>query len=69
MRVVSRTALFDYAKYDRASASFANYDVSRDGQHFLVVRQATVQAAPEPVVVLHWFTEVRRRFAEQGTAR
>jgi hypothetical protein len=43
--------------------------VSRDGQHFLVVRQATVQSAPEPIVVLNWFTEVRRRFAEQGTAR
>ena len=69
MRVVSRTALFDYAKYDRASASFPNYDVSRDGQHFLVVRPSTVQAAPEPIVVLNWFTEVRRRFAEQGTAR
>jgi len=69
MRVVSRTALFDYAKYAMGSASFPNYDVSRDGQHFLVVRQATVQAAPEPIVVLNWFTEVRRRFAEQGTTR
>jgi len=69
MRVVSRTALFDYAKYAMGGFSYPNYDVSRDGQHFLVVRQATVQAAAEPVVVLHWFTEVRRRFAEQGTAR
>ncbi len=69
MRVVSRTALFDYAKYAMGGFSYPNYDVSRDGQHFLVVRQAAVQAAPEPIVVLHWFTEVQRRFAEQGTAR
>jgi Tol biopolymer transport system component len=68
-RVLRRTALFDYSRYRTGNASFQGYDVSRDGKRFLVVRPLEVQADPEPVVVLNWFAEVRRRFAEQGARR
>jgi len=68
-RVLRRTAVFDYSRYRMGNASLQGYDVSRDGKRFLVVRPIEVQADPEPVVVLNWFSEVRRRFAEQGARR
>jgi hypothetical protein len=39
------------------------YDVSPDGQRFLMVKQPTVEAAPadQIVVVVNWIDELRRR--------
>ncbi|MDH4132849.1 MAG: hypothetical protein OEV95_13710, partial [Gemmatimonadota bacterium] len=69
IRVLRRTALFDYSRYRMGNPSWQGYDVSRDGKRFLVTRSVEVQADPEPIVVLNWFAEVRRRFAEQGARR
>jgi hypothetical protein len=42
---------------------FANYDVSRDGQRFLMLKPSEqAQAAPTQInVVLNWFEELKRR--------
>lgn len=61
VRVVERTRLFDFASYSH-SQSTPQYDVSRDGQSFLVLRGPSAQ----PIVVLNWFEEIERRMAEQG---
>jgi len=43
------------------------YDVSRDGQNFLVLRgQEGPTMDLQPIVVLNWFEEIKRRMAEQG---
>ena len=70
IRVLSRKALFQYSKYSRGGRSYRNYDVSKDGARFLVVRGQEAEAAPAPATVaLHWFTEIQRRFAEQGAKK
>jgi len=47
--------------------STPEYDVSRDGQRFLVLRgTGLAQRGIEPVGVLNWFAEVKRRMAAQG---
>jgi len=55
--VRSRTRLFgvDFVP----GAIHANYDVARDGQHFLMTRETGRPA--ELTVVLHWLGDVRRR--------
>jgi serine/threonine-protein kinase len=63
---VTRTALFDARNYLRGSQSSRNYDVSRDGTHFIFVKPLAGQAAAEPVVVLNWMTEVARLMAAAG---
>jgi hypothetical protein len=44
-------------------ATTPNYDVSPDGQRFLMLRSGgTVEAAPTQInVVLNWFDELKRR--------
>ena len=43
------------------------YDVSRNGQTFLVLRGQQAPATDvQPIVVLNWFEEIERRMAEQG---
>jgi hypothetical protein len=43
------------------------YDVSRDGQTFLALRgDQDVGRDLQPIVVLNWFEEIKRRMAEQG---
>jgi serine/threonine-protein kinase len=46
---------------NRTSRSSRNYDVSRDGQRFLMVKPpAKPAAAPRIIVVQNWFEELRR---------
>jgi hypothetical protein len=48
-------------------SAVADYDVSWDGQRFLMLRRAPVTGEESsPIVVLNWAQEVRRRMAEQG---
>jgi Tol biopolymer transport system component len=51
--------LFESADMLRVSTT-PNYDVTRDGQRFLMV-QRTAQSAPQLTVVLNWFDELKRR--------
>ena len=45
----------------RGALSSRNYDVSVDGQRFLMVKQPANQAAaPQIIVVQNWFEELRR---------
>jgi len=69
IRVLRRTGVFDYSKYISGSRSWQGYDASRDGKHFVVVRPARIQGGAEPMVVLNWFTDIKRRFAAQGVRR
>ena len=58
--------LFDSRSFEY-SQSAPMYDVSRDGQTFLVLRgQQTTATDVQPIVVLNWFEEIERRMAEQG---
>jgi len=69
VRVVERTTLFNWNSYLYAGQSSPQYDVSRDGQRFLVLRNPDAgQRTPSPIVVLNWFEDIRRRIAAQGGA-
>jgi eukaryotic-like serine/threonine-protein kinase len=50
-------------KYQPAPATFPNYDVSADGQRFLMLKLVEqAEAAPTQInVVLNWFEELKRR--------
>jgi hypothetical protein len=50
-------------RYELARVPIANYDVSLDGQRFLMVKPSEqAQAAPTQInVVLNWFEELKRR--------
>jgi len=50
-------------QYDPAPFPLANYDVSRDGQSFLMLKPSEqAQSAPTQInVVLNWFEELKRR--------
>ena len=66
VRVVARTNLFEFGSYSYNQSS-PMYDVSRDGQNFLVLRgQEGPTMDLQPIVVLNWFEEIKRRMAEQG---
>jgi len=68
VRVTRRERLFELGEYAGVYNIFTpGYDVSRDGQRFLMLRQGTGTSSPSmPIVVLNWFEEVRRRMAAQG---
>ena len=57
-------------KYERAPIPVANYDVSGDGQRFLMLKPSEqAQAATTQInVVLNWFEELKRR-VPAGAAR
>ena len=38
-----------------------SYDVTPDGERFLLTKQLGEQASPRIVVVLNWFTELRAK--------
>ncbi len=64
----SPRALFEgrYIELGRRD-SRANYDVTGDGQRFVMIRSAEQQAAPTQLnVVLEWFAEVKRRAPVEG---
>ena len=64
-RVVGRTELFP-DEYALAQAPHANYDVSRDGSRFLMVKGVQT---PELSVVYGWTRELRARLQETGGTR
>jgi hypothetical protein len=49
--------------YQPTQGSFPNYDVSPDGQRFLMLKptEQQAQAATQINVVLNWFEELKRR--------
>jgi serine/threonine-protein kinase len=49
------------APYADAGATYANYDVTPDGQSFVMVRTDEELASTRLVVVLNWFEELRSR--------
>jgi serine/threonine-protein kinase len=66
VRVTSREPLFGWESY-RINNSTPDYDASHDGQRFLVLRGIdAMQRGVEPIVVLNWFEDVKRRMAAQG---
>jgi serine/threonine-protein kinase len=62
---VRRTSLIDRGRYASGAPSWREYDVSRDGQHFLFEKSLSGSHRAEPVVVLNWMAEVRRAVAKQ----
>jgi serine/threonine protein kinase/Tol biopolymer transport system component len=52
--------LFESAEYDRVSTT-ADYDVSPDGQRFLMIQELGRQSAAPYDVVVNWFDELKRR--------
>ena len=48
------------SRLDSASASQGWYDVSRDGQHFLMIENTSSQSDVELHVILNWDEELNR---------
>ena len=49
-------------QYVASAVTMSNYDVSRKGQRFLMVKPSEqTEAATEINVVLNWFEELKRR--------
>jgi serine/threonine protein kinase len=46
--------------YSRVGGVFANYDVTADGQRFLMVRSGNQEAATRINIVVNWFEDVKR---------
>ena len=62
VRVVERRGLFDFSPY-LEDPNVPEFDVSRDGQRFLVLRPTEGFNIAVPVVVLNWTAEIERRMA------
>jgi hypothetical protein len=54
--------VFDGGNYAGGGAQGGGrtYDVTADGRRFLMLKGGAARAAPELVVVLNWFEELRR---------
>ena len=63
---VTRTALFDARRYTKGAPSLRNFDVSRDGKHFIMLKRLAGAERYEPLVVLNWAEEVKRLMAAAG---
>ena len=63
---VTRSALFDHKAYQGGGASFRNFDVTRDGKSFVLVKSVGGRAGAEPIIVLNWIEEVKRLMAAAG---
>ena len=49
-------------KYTQTLATIPNYDVSADGQRFLMLKPVEQEAAPTQInVVLNWFEELKQK--------
>jgi serine/threonine-protein kinase len=59
--VQSTRVLFNAAEFVQSSISRRNYDVSPDGQRFLMVRRADGARRGQVVVVENWAEEIRRK--------
>ena len=51
--------MFDTRYY--AAANGRSYDVSPDGQQFLMIKAAGTEQAPSIVVVLNWLEELKAK--------
>ena len=51
--------LFD-GRFEMGQRTFRNYDISRDGERFLMVQGKEESASTEVVVVLNWFQELEK---------
>jgi serine/threonine-protein kinase len=47
--------------YDHAGIAFRGYDITPDGQSFIMVRSERVSVATQVHVILNWFEELERR--------
>jgi hypothetical protein len=56
-RVAARTPLFSRMPYNRSVTVGPMYDVSPDGQRFIMTRKRA-QSAEKLVLVLNWFAEL-----------
>jgi Tol biopolymer transport system component/tRNA A-37 threonylcarbamoyl transferase component Bud32 len=56
-RVIGRTALFDRSSYGRSLFTGPMYDVTPDGQRFIMSRKRG-ESSERLVLVLNWFTEL-----------
>lgn len=68
-QVLSRQTLFDARSFLAATRSIAHYDVSHDGQRFVMIKGGAMRTYRSPVVVLNWIDEVKRVMREQGSER
>jgi Tol biopolymer transport system component len=60
--VAERARLLFEGRYARGPvAGFTNFDVSRDGQRFLMIKTEQSSAPTQLNVVLNWFEELKRR--------
>jgi Tol biopolymer transport system component len=59
---VGKARVLFSGSYEPTAATFSNYDVSPDGQRFLMLKPSeTEQASTQINVVLNWFEELKRR--------
>ena len=57
LRVAGRTALFSRGPFNRGATVGTMYDVSPDGQRFIMTRKRG-ESAERLVIVLNWFAEL-----------
>ena len=62
--VTSTRTLFSVADFTQISVSRRNYDVSPDGQRFLMVQRADGANRGQVVVVENWADEIRRKMGQ-----
>jgi len=67
LAVTDRRVLFTDAFDGDMPMPHRNYDVSKDGRHFVMIGAAP-GVAPETVVVLNWLGELRTRLASAPSA-
>ena len=66
VQIRDRRDLFDLSPYNLGAGQWVHYDISWDGQEFVMASGDEGEDQPAPVVVLNWFEEIRQRAAEQG---
>lgn len=59
--LLGQRTLFDASGYVRLSVSRRNYDVSADGQRFLMIKRAGNVMGSQLVVVENWFEELKHK--------
>ena len=62
--ITNTRVLFSVADFNHTSMSRRNYDVSPDGQRFLMVQRADGAKRGEVVVVENWVVEIRRKMRQ-----
>ena len=66
---VTRSALFDARKYLKGDVSSRNFDVSRDGKSFVMLKRLAGAQVVEPVVVLKWMSVAPRQISPHAASR